>query len=1273
MKYILTLFINMVLCVSVNGQKIIEVDPFEKVKEGVYSLIDTNDLYRVLEQCPDNLFDGKLPYSKVRITLPNGENSENYDLYKTHSLHPELAKKYKEIRTYYGQGVEDKSKVVYITFSPAINSILFINNEKSFKLSKDNHTQTYSIDKSVFYYTENFKCGNIISSMNRSTSSLLTDPLTSCRTFRITAAFSCTRRFSSTISAITGQPLTKGLIMSKLADIISTELNPVFGREAGITFQLSVDQENVIFVNNEPYTPNDISRAAEENAQIFVSNIIDPTCRMGIVLDKGDGSILGIAGISLARVCESRSEIGGNGVFYFGNGDNLPRAGDMIHEIGHFLGAKHTFNYINCGNGERTLASVEPYGGYSIMGYPDVTDCWGNQNLSGGFGFGFPRNFPNNEVGLEALHFNAISLKQMYAQIELGGCLNPDILGCPQNLNAIENTPNTFTIPKGNSFTLRGNKVGYNSTIFYQFNQVDNGFMDTYPPILNDPSIPLTPSFRARNNYVRFFRGPIEADSNQFISETGRIMNFNYLKREVIGGIGLYDIRHKPIIVDDNRGPLQINLIDGIYNEKNTIINDFKFSESHIISWDVNQTNLFEQAKVLDFYLINEDNFNGRARAFDFYIDSSSFLLIAKDVPNNGLYTGRVFFNNKITEGNYHLVLMAKDKSFFAFSHSKIEIKPQLIYPIGGEILLQGSSENKAFYIPSQFWNGITPAVRTILSLDIGDGNGYTILTSSDNALDSINLVTTIQHVSNTCKVKVEFTDGPGGPILETLESADYFSIIDRIPSMSFNLDDFSRLAGLNGKIVVPAINGIFKGCTLTSSLQDELQNFVEPTGYAGYPQCLPGAYFDVPRPKSYSRTFDNHLTNINNQLQINATYLNQRITSPFLLNYTITTTTTLSNDVTYEFCNIGVDGPCPRYGIYFGGTCFPGQGCYELDTMSLHKDYYCKPGIFQITTSITNYREFHQNYTPSQSTVYAQFDDIIPSKHPILISPNGYELLEAGGFMLVSWFNPFFQPDNYSAVDIYTSSDNGITYSLVVSGVPSSNVINTYKIKLPSTNLTSGSSCKVKVTMRGDLYRTPTPFIDLSDESDSAFTIIPDIAYNLGVVPLTLLSFTGETLDLHNELKWTTTNEINVEKFEVERSLNGQSFEKIGTVISRNIPGNHIYFHIDRNAPEMAFYRLKIIDLDGTHAYSEIVQLSRRLKLLFSMNPNPVVNQLNVSGLESGGRVELLTIDGKKLQSHPIISQSIQLQMSSYSKGTYIVRYLKPNGEIINSKVIKH
>lgn len=1255
------------------SQKIVEVHPFQKVKEGVYNLKDTNSLYNILDLCPERLFDRKLTPSSVQISLPSAGGFEMYDIFKTNVLKPSTSVRFPGIRSYFARSVNNPGSVAYITFSPGINSITFDEGEGVKVLTKNNQTQEYVWRQFPLISGET----NCIEerSMNYRTSNAITSmEVRSCATYFITVAFTATAVFSESV-ALEYNIATPSvyLTMSKLVSFVNNELNYLYGKEVGVVFDLAEDQEDVIFLGSDPFV-GDARYHSTINYFVYNNNINDPDCKMGMVLTKFQAgtSILGYGGDKICSDTFTRNAAG----YYKDN--NKVDLFTVLHEVGHVLGASHVINSTNCIDVQTNETAIEPYGGYSIMGYPRLSsNCWIRANIETGNGLGFDQSTdpnPGQSYFDVNFHLNAVSVKQILTRLSTNQCLNTIPGTCPPNFSATANTPDNIVIPRGTSFSLRGNSLNHNNNLYYQFNQVDNGQISSFPPDLNNPSIPLTPSARASNHYNRFFRGSMHLDSNQHLSNVGRNMQFNYLKREIINGIGFNDIRYKSITVDGSKGPLTIEQIDYQNDYHTTLIDDFNFSAPHSFVWNTNNTALMTNGKLLDIYLIPSFYFNFELFSFRSQIDSSNFYLIAKDIPNTGSYQGRIFFNEKIKSGDYHLVLMSKDKSFFTFSHSKIRVKPQLIFPNGGEVLYHGDTSIRTYFIPGDNVYNASSTVRTGLYLDINDGSGYQLIAFEDGALSSMRFPTSSAHISPQCKVKVEFTNGPGGPVIETLESADYFSIIDRIPSLSFNMEDFTRLNGLSGTVVVPAINGVFKGCSITSNLQDELSNFGEPADYTGLPTCIPGeTFYGIPRPKSYSRTAETHLTDIDNQVQINSTYLNQRITRPFLLNYTITTSTTMSNDISFEFCNMGVDGPCPIYGISYGGTCFPSTGCYDSDFNPLFTDYYCKPGIFQITSSLNNYKVFHQNLTPSHSAVFAHFEDIIPSKYPVLISPNGYEQLEAGGFMLVSWFNPFFQPDNYAAVDIFTSIDNGITYKLIASAVPSTNMINSYKIRIPATNLSAGNSCKVKVTMRGDLYRTPTPYIDLSDESDSAFSIIPDVAYNLGVVPVTLLSFTGETVDLNNELKWTTSNEINVEKFEVERSLHGQAFERIGTVVSRNTPGNHNYFHLDRNAPEMAFYRLKIIDLDGTYAYSEIVQLSRRLRPVFSMNPNPVVHQLNLSGLEPGGRVELLTIDGKRLQSVPVLSQYLQLQMGNYPSGTYLVRYLKPNGEIISSKLIKH
>jgi len=118
------------------------------------------------------------------------------------------------------------------------------------------------------------------------------------------------------------------------------------------------------------------------------------------------------------------------------------------------------------------------------------------------------------------------------------------------------------------------------------------------------------------------------------------------------------------------------------------------------------------------------------------------------------------------------------------------------------------------------------------------------------------------------------------------------------------------------------------------------------------------------------------------------------------------------------------------------------------------------------------------------------------------------------------------------------------------------------------------------------------------------------EISYNNGrdvtltavaILPLDLLSFTGEARDKTNLLNWTTANEEDFSHFEVERSLplnpqrgnSALTWEYLGEVAplsSGEGPGERFYTFEDDAIT--AYYRLKLIDLDGTFSYSEVVYL---------------------------------------------------------------------------------
>src|SRR5258708_1212742 len=165
-------------------------------------------------------------------------------------------------------------------------------------------------------------------------------------------------------------------------------------------------------------------------------------------------------------------------------------------------------------------------------------------------------------------------------------------------------------------------------------------------------------------------------------------------------------------------------------------------------------------------------------------------------------------------------------------------------------------------------------------------------------------------------------------------------------------------------------------------------------------------------------------------------------------------------------------------------------------------------------------------------------------------------------------------------------------------------------------------------------------------------------------LLPLDLLSFDAHTGNAGNELLWTTAHEVNTRHFIIERSSDGIQFQTIGIVAAQqNYSGNTHYQFTDNAPSSVNFYRLKMVDADGSFSYSAVKKLSSAASVSISCYPNPVVDYVNVRIGQSSGPVyySLVTLDGKVMQSGKIqadaAGQSVSLNLSAASKGIYLVR----------------
>jgi hypothetical protein len=111
--------------------------------------------------------------------------------------------------------------------------------------------------------------------------------------------------------------------------------------------------------------------------------------------------------------------------------------------------------------------------------------------------------------------------------------------------------------------------------------------------------------------------------------------------------------------------------------------------------------------------------------------------------------------------------------------------------------------------------------------------------------------------------------------------------------------------------------------------------------------------------------------------------------------------------------------------------------------------------------------------------------------------------------------------------------------------------------------------------------------------------------------VPVELTSFAASISDGNIILKWETASEINNHGFEIEKSLDGNSFHTIGFVQGKGTTSEaNSYIFVVKDAQAGKFYfRLKQIDFDGSTSYSSIIEIDFNVPKEFSLKqnyPNP-------------------------------------------------------------------
>lgn len=184
--------------------------------------------------------------------------------------------------------------------------------------------------------------------------------------------------------------------------------------------------------------------------------------------------------------------------------------------------------------------------------------------------------------------------------------------------------------------------------------------------------------------------------------------------------------------------------------------------------------------------------------------------------------------------------------------------------------------------------------------------------------------------------------------------------------------------------------------------------------------------------------------------------------------------------------------------------------------------------------------------------------------------------------------------------------------------------------------------------------------------------------------LPLTLLSFNGTVKPQGSLLLWRTSNEVNVKHFELERSVDGRHFTAIATIRATNGSAVHQYQYTDAEfvllPATQLYYRLRMVDIDGTYSYSNVVLLRKDIaQVTISTYPNPVRDVVNIqleTPYAARFQLQLMDLQGRLLaqrqQTVQPGSTSLTMPTAQLPQGMYVLKLMSSDGSTREVKLIK-
>lgn len=163
--------------------------------------------------------------------------------------------------------------------------------------------------------------------------------------------------------------------------------------------------------------------------------------------------------------------------------------------------------------------------------------------------------------------------------------------------------------------------------------------------------------------------------------------------------------------------------------------------------------------------------------------------------------------------------------------------------------------------------------------------------------------------------------------------------------------------------------------------------------------------------------------------------------------------------------------------------------------------------------------------------------------------------------------------------------------------------------------------------------------------------------------LPVELISFDAKVLNDNILLNWITASEVDNDYFEIEHSVNGIDFVKIGNIEGKGQSNfANDYRFIDTQPKDgINYYRLKQIDFDGKYEYGDIVFVEYKTSGKVKIYPSLSSSEINVTLPESGKDItyKIITFTGQIWQegSFDNVGANTNIDIQKLPAGNYLIQ----------------